>query len=71
MANSVMWLFLMVPLVDQQYVIGLHPDHTHLLFYPVGHSSVNVLRPEFFYKLINNPSYCNFPESRKKMKFNF
>ena len=29
------------------------------------------LRPEFFYTLINEPSYCNFPESRKKIKFNF
>ena len=29
------------------------------------------LKPEFFYKLIYEPSYCNFPESRKKIKFNF
>ena len=25
-------------------------------------------RPEFFYYLIYKPSYCNFPESRKKSK---
>ena len=24
------------------------------------------IRPEFFYLLIYKPSYCNFPESRKK-----
>ena len=29
------------------------------------------LRPEFFYWLIYEPSYCNFPESRKKIKFIF
>ena len=27
------------------------------------------LRPEFFYKLIYKPSYCNFPESRRKKLF--
>ena len=30
-----------------------------------------ISRPEFFYKLIYEPSYCNFPESRKKIKFIF
>ena len=25
-----------------------------------------LVRPEFFYKLIYKPSYCNFPESREK-----
>ena len=30
-----------------------------------------LIRPEFFYMLIYKPSYCNFPESRKKIKFVF
>ena len=29
------------------------------------------IRPEFYYELIYEPSYCNFAESRKKIKFNF
>ena len=29
------------------------------------------VRSEFFYYLIYKPSYCNFPESRKKIKLNF
>ena len=29
------------------------------------------VRPEFFYWLIYEPSYCNFPKSRQKIKFNF
>ena len=33
-----------------------------------GHCKV--LRPEFFYWLIYEPSYCNFAKSRKKIKFN-
>ena len=32
---------------------------------------INQLRPKYFYKLIYKPSYCNFPESWKKIKFNF
>ena len=27
--------------------------------------------PEFFYKLTYKPSFCNFSESRIKIKFNF
>ena len=27
------------------------------------------LKPEFFYKLIYKPSYCNFPESKRKKLF--
>ena len=30
-----------------------------------------MIRPEFFYLLIYEPSYCNFPESRKKSIFLF
>ena len=29
---SVLWLFLTLPCVGLQYVIGVFPDHTHLLF---------------------------------------
>ena len=29
---NVLWLFLMVPWVGLQYVIGVFTDHTHLLF---------------------------------------
>ena len=29
----------------------------------------SAIGPEFFYKLIYKPSYCNFPESRKKNYF--
>ena len=33
--------------------------------------SIIMIRPEFFLnQLINEPSYCNFPESREKIKFN-
>ena len=28
----VMWLFLVVPLVNLQFVIVVFPDHTHILF---------------------------------------
>ena len=31
----------------------------------------STFRPEFFFKLIYKPSYCNFPENREKIKFNF
>ena len=30
-----------------------------------------IIRPDFFYKLIYKPSYCNFAESREKIKFIF
>ena len=30
---NVMWFFLAVPWVGQQFVIVVFPDHTHLLFY--------------------------------------
>ena len=33
-------------------------------------SRMRRVRPEFLYLLIYEPSYCNFPESRKKIKFN-
>ena len=31
---NVPWLFLMMPWVGQLCVIGVFPDHTHLLFHP-------------------------------------
>ena len=37
MTVSVLWLFLMVPLVGLQCVIEVFPDHTQLLF--IGHLS--------------------------------
>ena len=34
----------------------------------VCRKSIVLFRPEFFHYLIYKPSYCNFPESRKKIK---
>ena len=38
----------------------LFPEYLHQTYFK--------LRPEFFYYMIYEPSYCNFPESRKKIK---
>ena len=40
---SVLWLFLAVRWVGLQCVIVVFPDHTHLLFYALIHSSNDIL----------------------------
>ena len=57
---------------DYAQSLGISPD-THIVAYDrLGPLSsyrtwwLFRVRPEFFYKLIYKPSYCNFPESRKK-----
>ena len=37
---SVLWLFLMVPVVGLQCLFMVFPDHTHLLFW-LGNMSIN------------------------------
>ena len=69
--------FFAVPRGCLQFVIVVLSDHTHLLFLYFVHflrlmlpalaaktRHVIMVRPEFFYELIYEPSYCNFPESR-------